>query len=377
MKSAELVSPAPLPQERLRYRKPNRFVTREEEQVRRHGSAVPYFRLQDGLCRAFLELATDPREFEGLKLLFPFVRENVLLGIPQTHGLLASWMSAAFSAGHDLGRAHAEVLEEVLPGQELPAAVRRVAVIQKCSEERCLTWAGLRRACAKVVAAQWPDVPAGRLQPVLLEALVKSLRTGFAAATAAQCDPSLCEFVWNIPEQIGASIQDIVGRASILAPLNCFGMPLSRRLEHPLLRLARELYPNHPTERDLVLGFLQRRLRELRVKGESECPGDELELLNWIACGIEYGRDIKKKHPELVRRVFQEAKGDRLDAAIRVVKRVVKQASVTEPVRLLPQIKAWQNDVYGWAEPRFYGQELARVAYFCDFAVWIPWAATE
>lgn len=373
MKSIELLPPTPPHQERLRYRKPNRFVTCEERQARRHASAVPYFRLQDGFCRAFLELATDPREFEGLKLLFPFVRENVLLGIPQSHGLLASWMRAAFAAGHDLGRAHPEVLEDVLPGQELSAALRRVGVIQTYLEEPCLTWAGLRQACEMVVAAQWEDVPAERFQHVLLEAVVKSLRTGFAAATAAQCDPALCEFVWDIPEQIGASIQDIVGRASIRAPLKCFGMRLYRRLEHPLLRLARTLYPNQPTERDLVLGFLQRRLRKLRVKSENECPGEELELLNWIACGIEYGREIKEKHPELLRRVLQEAKGERLDAAVSVVKRVVKQAGGIEPVRLLPQIKAWQNDVYGWVEPEFYGRALARVAYFSDFAVWIPW----
>jgi hypothetical protein len=356
--------------------KQHRFTTIEERRARKRGSAAPYFRTQDSLCNAFLHLATDPREFEGLKLLFPFVREAVLLGIPQTHELLASWMRGAFSAGHDLGRAHPELLEDVLSGQELCSAVRRVGVVQKCSEESCLTWAGLRRACEKVVASQWPNVPAESFQPVLLEAVTKSLRTGFAAATAAQSDPALCEFVWDIPERIGSSIQDIVGRATISAPLRSFRIPLVERLEHPLLRLGRELYPSHPAERDLVLGFLQVRLHELGVKSENICPANELELVDWIARGLDYGREIKTNRPELLERVFQEAAGDRLEASLNVVKKVVAEAGGTDPIRLLGPLKTWQKEVYGWADPEFYGQELARVAYFSDFAVWIPWVLT-
>ena len=47
------------------------------------------------------------------------------------------------------------------------------------------------------------------------------------------------------------------------------------------------------------------------------------------------------------------------------------EAVWTKPVRLLGRLKRWQKDVYGWSEPWFYGQALARVAYFSDFAVWI------
>ncbi len=92
---------------------------------------------------------------------------------------------------------------------------------------------------------------------------------------------------------------------------------------------------------------------------------------------MEYGREVKTKHPELVERVFLEAKGERLDAAYSVVKGVVREAGGTEPATLLPHLRQWQKHVYGWSDPEFYGEELARVAYFSDFAVWIPWVEAE
>jgi hypothetical protein len=131
MKSGEALLPSSGRGKTQPGRNQHRFTTIEERRLRKHGSAAPYFRTQDSLCDAFLHLATDPREFEGLKLLFPFVREAVLLRIPQTDELLASWMHGAFSAGHDLGRAHPDLLEAARPGQELCRAVRHVGLISR------------------------------------------------------------------------------------------------------------------------------------------------------------------------------------------------------------------------------------------------------
>jgi len=55
------------------------------------------------------------------------------------------------------------------------------------------------------------------------------------------------------------------------------------------------------------------------------------------------------------------------------VRQVVAAAGGTNPDQLLGPLKRWQQSVYGWLEPDFYGEELARVVYFSDFAVWIPW----
>src|SRR5437660_1152014 len=44
-----------------------RFATKEQVAARKHNTAAPYFRLIDPICKGFMELATDPSEFEGLK----------------------------------------------------------------------------------------------------------------------------------------------------------------------------------------------------------------------------------------------------------------------------------------------------------------------
>ena len=61
-------------------------------------------------------------------------------------------------------------------------------------------------------------------------------------------------------------------------------------------------------------------------------------------------------------------------SSLRVVRQVVAKAEGTNPWRLVQHLKEWQEGVYGWAEPDSYGEELARVVYFSDFALWIPWA---
>jgi len=146
-------------------------------------------------------------------------------------------------------------------------------------------------------------------------------------------------------------MSDIVARSVVGAPLNAIGRPVTTLLEHPLIRMARELYPAKPTERDTVLEFLRGRLRALKVESENECPSAELELVDWIAVGLDSGRRLKQEHPETVEAVFKQVPGNGLEGAIRVVGRVVAEAGGTDPTRLLERLKAWQEGVYGWSEP--------------------------
>jgi hypothetical protein len=349
------------------------FRTAEEIAAAEGNTVRPYLRLEDSLCRRFLQLATDPREFAGLRLLFPFVREASVLRAGRGRDKFAGWMTLAFLAGHDLGRAHPDHVEDVLPDLEFRETMSRLAIIQRCSGEENLTLSGLRRACGRIVNEKWPDLAEHRLEDALLEAVVKSMRTGFAAATVARCDPVRCDFVCDIPERTGAEIKDIVGRALVGAPLNAVGRPVMELLEHPLLRLARDLHPSRPTERDTVLSYIRHRLFESRVRSENECPTSELDLIDWIGAGIDYGRRVKADRFEVVEKIFKECGERRLNNSLRIVRQVVAEAGGTEPVQLLGRLKVWQEGVYGWSEPGFYGEELARVAYFSDFAVWIPW----
>ena len=106
MQTEEMVARESPVRARAPRRRAARFATREERAARKHKSPLPYFRVEDKLCRQFLEAATDPREFEGLKLLFPFERELSVLQVYREIGTVSGRMYLAFLAGHDLGKGH-------------------------------------------------------------------------------------------------------------------------------------------------------------------------------------------------------------------------------------------------------------------------------
>jgi hypothetical protein len=136
--------------------------------------------------------------------------------------------------------------------------------------------------------------------------------------------------------------------------------------------MAREKYAGQPIQCEAMLKFLRSQLLALGVKSENDCLADEVGLLDWIACGLQFGAWLKEEHPRLVDKIFDECKPQNLTGARSVVHQVVERAGGIDPARLFPQLKLWQKGVYGWDEPKFYGEALARVIHFSDFAVWIP-----
>jgi hypothetical protein len=111
----------------------------------------------------------------------------------------------------------------------------------------------------------------------------------------------------------------------------------------------------------------------LGVKSENECPVSELDLADWVSEGLAYGRQLKAKHPEIVEAIFEECGPQGLEGTLSLVRDVVAEARGTEPLRLVSCIKTWHQQRFSWAEVEFYGQGLARVANFSDFAIWIGW----
>jgi hypothetical protein len=100
-------------------------------------------------------------------------------------------------------------------------------------------------------------------------------------------------------------------------------------------------------------------------------------LLDWIAAALDYGRRLQVEQSEVVESILEEAPGESVGNCTRLVRRVVREAGGTEPLQLLGPMKAWQKRVYEWCEPGFYGQQLAQIVYFADFAIWIPWAMSR
>jgi hypothetical protein len=358
-------------------KRPASYTTGEEHTTRKHDTPLPYFRFQDPLCKTFLELAADPREFEGLKLLFPFVRGMSLLQFPLTQCKLSNCMHLAFMAGHDLGRACPDHVDDVLPGHELREAEQRLAILQSCSGEELYSFEAMARACDAVVKANWAEMPQDRLEAIFLDATVRTLRAGFVAATVSRFDPARIDFLADMPERLGDCISGIASRFLVSAARNSVGKPVVALLEHPLLTMAREKYPGQPIQCETMLKFLRSQLQALGVKSENDCPGDELAMLDWIAAGLSYGAWLKDEYPQRVQRIFDECQPQNLEGARRVVRQIVERAGGVDPARLLPHLKMWQKGVYDWDEAKFYGEALARVIHFSDFAVWIPLCLNE
>jgi len=109
------------------------YTTREQQLAQRHNTAAPYLRLEDDLCRAFLQAGVDPLDFEAVKLLFPFVGEAALLQVPRTQKHLTDWLYFAFLAGHDLGARHPELLADILPDYAVRDSRRRLGILQRLS----------------------------------------------------------------------------------------------------------------------------------------------------------------------------------------------------------------------------------------------------
>lgn len=366
--------PAPLRLTRTRSRRfrYTTFETQEAKLARKLRSPVPYFRLHDNLCRVFLEQAADPREFAGLKLMFPFVRELSLRREPCGPDQCQGWMFFAFMAGFDLSKAHPEFLEDVLPGETLQASERWLRMIRARSGEETLSPRGLEIALSRIGAEKRARLSPDQHVPALVEALTASFRAGFAAGTVARTDPVLAEFVWDIPSWADPDLEALCW-ALEHAPVLAVGKSIPALLEHPLLRLAREHFRHNTLEQRTMLEGLRRRLRLSGVQSESDCPCSEQDLVGWIAAGLDYGSEVLAHWPRRVRRITNQDLR-KLRTRCLEVRLLVQQAGGADPGCLLDAMKAWLERARGFTEPRSsYGTQLAQVTYFWDYAVWIPW----
>ena len=254
------------------------------------------------------------------------------------------------------------------PALNWPSAAADCSFCSDCLETNGLERA-LHEALARVAREKWPEMPTGRADAIHAESALKSLRIGFAAATIAQYDPEFCDFYGTIPADVRTDFTDILWRDWLRAPVDSIGLPVVELLEHPLLRVARQLYPSQPTECAIVQGFLREHLGECGARSEHDCPSSDAELIDWIAAGIDYGRCVHQEQPEIVKQIFAECGEKRLEGSLSVVQRVVAEAGGIDPVALLPALKRWQAGVTDLGEPHFFGRSVERVALIADFAV--------
>jgi len=320
-----------------------------------------YWRLEDKLCREFLQLGINKTDFESVELFFPFVRLASVFQVPRDFRHVADWLYLAFLAGTDLGFKQPDLVEAILPGWELNETKRRLTVLQQKCPEVHLTGRGLHSSFETVASERFEAGPVPNPHAAMALLLLKALRAGFAAVTVAQNDPVHCEYVCGIDGPVAAKMGAILDKALVSASWRALEEGLGTIIRHPVLLLAQELYPGNTTECDTILRFISQRLEVLGVTNQNECPLGDEDILGWIAAGLEYGRKVKTEQPEVVANIFEESKGSRLEGSLKVVREAVAKAGKVEPSCLLGPIKEWQLEVYG-KEADYYGDRLTRVS---------------
>ena len=354
------------------------YLTREQQLARQYNTWAPYLSMENGLCRAFLKSGASATEFEGVKLLFPFVREAVLMQVPREQSCLDDWMYFAFFAGYELGCRRPDLLPEVLPDHELRQCRNRLLIVQRLAGTERGYGRALHGAFVRVIEEKWPNTPTDRLNAIFAETALKTMRAGFGAATFAQLEPEFCDFYGGFLSYVRTEFKGILWQFWLGSATDSIGLTVMERLEHPVLRLARQLYSTaQPTECATVQGFLREHLQECGTKSERDCPATDAELIDWVAAGINFGKRVQQEQPEIVSRIFAESDGERLESSLSVVQKVVAEAGGVDAVKLLRAMKRWQKNVYDDDEPRFYGEAVERVALFSDFAVWTPWGLSQ
>jgi hypothetical protein len=336
-----------------------------------------YWCLDDTVCRQFLTLGMVAADFEAVKLFFPYVREVAACQTPRGRENVGTSLYYGFYAGHELGCRHPELAEQILPGVELKEALRRLGILIQCAKETHLSSIGLNRACTEVAASHRPSEPTEDADSIAGPLLLKTMRAGVAAGTAAQMDPALSDALGNFGKPIAPRVPDILDRALVMSAVRIFEEGFAARPWHPLLRLTRELYPEHSLEGRTVLEFVDQRLQQYGMLREEDTPWGELDLVDWIAGGLEYGRRVRRKQPQLVADIFKECEGERLEAAKSVVHKAVTRAGRVAPYKLIRPLLDWYKSVHCLKDPGFYGERVARVGAIADFAVWIPWVAED
>jgi hypothetical protein len=209
------------------------------------GAFAGYCRTHCGLCRAFVMQLRTPVEFRSLKAFFPFIRIASVLEFPRTQENLPAWLRLAFQAGLELGHAHPEAADLLKARASLTAFKQLLDGIAPPANE-------LEAAFAQLAESQWPHIDPLEMNQVYCETAVRAMRAGYLAATLAQTDPCLAGFSAELPRTTPGET-DLVHRALCEACTFEWEAALIYRMEHPLLRLARQLHPHEPAKQERLL----------------------------------------------------------------------------------------------------------------------------
>ena len=350
------------------------YQTAEQGEMLATGSLKPFWRLHDPMCAGFLQLGCDPTHFLAVKAFFPFIREASVLHLPRTFDLMPSWLGLAFHAGFSFGANLPAETENIFEenGVERSEALRRLDLLRRKFGGHPATPINLHEVFQMICEEQWRRTPREQFLRVLTTASFNVFKAGLAAATIAQADPLLAEFVEPITLPLAAPSMALDWKVLMLSPRQAHGVPTWQILGHPLIRLARTYYWDTPRERDLIMPFFFERMIALGPLSENRCLVGDAQVVDWVRAGLEYGRQIKEQCPELLTEVLAEQGEDGLRTVRSAVERVLKKWG-PEPPRLTGGIFEHHVKLRGWHGLTYYGELLDRLVTSADFAIWVSW----
>ena len=351
------------------------FVTTEQAAARADDSLQGYWRLDDPLCAKFLSIGRDPAHFLPLRAFFPFIREASVLQMPKVPELLPRWLSLAFNAGFLFGKHLPEEAKELLDYNtwETREALRRLRILRdSCGECRSAVINPFH-VFRDICKVQWNALKAEEMMDMLAETSFNAFKAGLAAIPFAANDLVLMEFIEAINPATANPGMPLTWQTLTWSPLVAHHRPVFDRLAHPLLKLVAMHYPVTPRERETILPFFTEQLSALRPLSENQCPTEGKAVEEWLRNALEYGGRIKTQQPQRIAEIVAEVGEDSLRTTKDAVRSLVSSAGGTEAGALVNGILGWHKKTWEWHSSGFYGQDMERLVYCTDFAIWFSW----
>lgn len=341
----------------------------EQKQLVDSGSMDGFFLATNDVCRGLMTLGTDPEEFASVRLLFPFVRNGLVMNINPPEEGADRWLEIGCFAGHDLGLKRPDLIDQVLPRSARAEAERQLMWVVDAARENptgrlIQDFHALQRRFVQIHDTS-------KQAELFVRFLLQVWRIGFLAANEpSDAIPELRERFarnWLTPQHY------LTVTAWLRSCWRSLGRSVAENMEHPLLKVAREYYVGKPTE-EVVLGefFAEHLATNLLPERESDCsPGG---LLDWVRAGLAFGKRFLRERPDMVRRAFDDLGAEESARLVKMIQGTVKQARGVDAARLLGPIIAYTHDYLRAAHPAGPARAAELVIFAADYAVWVPWA---
>ena len=331
------------------------FVFRTTEEIKTVEQKLTsyYFRTNDRLCGAVLEIGKTSWGFHAVSKAFPFFRLASVLQIPTSPEMLADWLAKGFFAGYHYGSHFPDQAEEVVErafgGHNF--AHQRLVILSQVLDRNQATMQNLVEVFRIIAQNTTCDV-SQPFETHLIYNTLKSVVVGFAAATVGKADPALVDFVEPLAADFDVARMPHFFRVMARSLVEAEDKPLKDSFQHPLLTVAEAQYLDTPVERKTILPFFHNQLRAFGVQTESECPTSDCDLVEWIEGGLDFGRVVLEDRL-LVDEICREMMPRKLARLKEVALSFQAAAKGLNPIRLVEPISHWHEEVYGRRAPAF------------------------